>query len=420
MSSGSLSFPSRHDFRLLLLGQAASQLGTQVSGVAIPLLAVLTLQASPLEVGVLSASGAAAFALVGLPAGAWLDRFRRRPILVASDLVRAVLLATVPVAAATDVLTVSHLVIVSLLTGVARVFFDVGYQSYLPSVIGTDRVLAGNSAVETVRATGQVVGPGLGGWLVTLVGAANVVLVQALTFVVSAASLLAIRAGEPRPAPAGRPRLRREIGEGLAFVARTRVLRAMALTSAACNFSFALASAVTFIFLSRTLGLPATAVGAVVAAGSVTVLLGAALTSRLAARVGTARIVWLALVITGPGTLLTPLAQPGSGWWVALLVLGLGAGELGQIVYAVTSVSLRQRLCPPRLLGRVSATVRFVIMGSFPLGALLGGVLGELVGVRATLWVCGILVVLAPLPVWTALRHHRDVEDLPRWTTGEG
>ncbi|TDE52790.1 MFS transporter [Nonomuraea mesophila] len=399
----------RRDFRLLLFGQTTAQLGTQVSGVAIPLLAVVTLDASPLQLGLVTASGTVAFALIGLPAGAWIDRWRRRPVLVAADLARAALLATIPLAALLGCLTIAHLLVVSLLAGVARVFFDVGYQSYLPSVVGRADLLAGNSAMETVRACGQVAGPGIGGWAVTLLGAANVVLVQAATFAVSALSLLVIRVREQPPAPEP-TRLTGEIREGLAFVARTKLLRAMAITSAAGNFSFAIASAVTFVFMVRTLGLSPTAIGLVVAAGSVAALAGAALTPHLARRAGSARIIWLSLAVTGPVAMLGPLAQPG--WAVTLLVLGTAAGELGQIVYAITNVSLRQRMCPERMLGRVNATMRFLMMSLFPLGALLGGVLGETIGPRPTLWLALAVIALSPLPVSIALRGARDVEDV--------
>lgn len=412
MPGGSLF--AHRDFRLLLIGQTTSQLGAQVSGVAVPLLAVLTLHATPFQLGMVTASGTLAFALIGLPAGAWLDRMHRRPVLISSDIARAVLLASIPVAAWLGVLTLMQLIVVSFLAGVARVFFDVGYQSYIPSVIGRDRVLAGNSAMESVRASGQVVGPGIGGWLVALVGAANVVLVQAVTFAVSALSLAAIRSREAAlPLAVGRPRLRREIREGLSFVAKNAVLRALAITSAALNLAFAMASAVEVIFMSRTLGLSPAVIGGVIALGSLTVVAAAALTPRIARAVGSARVVWLSLAVTGPVTLLGPLAQPG--WLVALLVLSMAAGELGQIGYSVTSVSLRQRLCPERMLGRVNATMRFAIMGLFPLGALIGGALGELVGLRSALWTSGALIVLSTLPVYLALRHVRYVEEMPPW-----
>ncbi len=411
--------PFRHrDFRLLVVGQATSQFGSQVSATAIPLLAVLTLDASPLELGLITAAGTAAFAVAGLPAGAWLDHRRRRPVLVASDLARAVLLATIPLAALSGVLGIAQLVVVSLLVGLARVFFDVGYQSYLPSVVGADDLLAGNSAMETVRASGQVAGPGIGGWLVTAAGAANVVLVQAVTFAISAVSLLAITTREPAvPRPADRTPLRSRVREGLVFVARTPVLRAIAATSAIGNVAFAIASAVNIVFLVRTLGLSPTAIGVVLAAGSVTALAGAAVTPRLARRVGSARLLWSSLAVTGPVTLLGPLSRPDwpVAWTVGLLVAGAAAGELGQIVYAIGSVSLRQRLCPGHVLGRVNATMRVLVMGLFPLGALLGGALGELLGPRATLWLACALVVVSPVPVCRALRGTRDVTELPPW-----
>jgi MFS family permease len=407
------SSPSR-DFRLLLLGQTLSQLGTQVSAVAIPLLAVLSLHASPWQLGLVSASSTLAFAVIGLQAGAWLDRLRRRPVLIAADLVRALLLASIPVGALLGRLTVTQLVVVSLLVGAARVFFDVGYTSYLPSLVGPDRLLAGNSALETVRAGGQIAGPGLGGWLVTLVGAADVVLVQVLTFTASGLALLAIRSREPAPSrPVSPTPLRTQIAAGLAFVRSKPVLRAIALASAASNFSFAMASAVTLLFLSRGLGLSPTRIGLTLTAGSVSVLLAASLTPGLARRLGSARVIWVALAVSAPVSLLTPLARPG--WSVALVVVAFAVSEAGQIVYAITSGSLRQRLCPPDLLGRVSATMRFLIIGGFPLGALLGGLLGELLGLRLTLVLAGILLSAAPVPLYRALHGFRDTDDLPTW-----
>jgi MFS family permease len=402
---------AHRDFRLLLLGQTTSQFGAQLSGVAIPLLAVLVLHASAFQLGLVNAAGTAAFALIGLPAGAWIDRWRRRPVLVSSDIFRAAVLSTVPLAWWLGVLTIWQLITVSALVGVARVFFDVAYQSYIPTAIGTDRVLVGNSLMESIRAFGQVLGPGLGGWLVAIAGAADVVLIQAGTFAVSAVSLLSIRVHEPKPVlNPDRPRLRIQITDGLLFVVRNPVLRAMAITSSASNFGFAIASAVTFIFMNGTLGLSPTAIGFVLALGSITVMVGAALTPKLAGHLGSARIIWLALAITGPITLLGPLAQPGR--LVALIIVGTAAGEFGQIVYAVTSVSLRQRLCPEHMLGRVNATMRVLVLSLFPLGAVIGGVLGELIGLRGTLWLALGISCISPTPVYLALRHIRDVSQI--------
>jgi MFS family permease len=405
---------AHHHFRLLLLGQTTSQLGAQVSTVAIPLLAVLTLHASALQMGMVNASSTVAFALIGLPAGAWIDRWHKRRVLIGSDIARAVLLSTIPLAWLFGVLAIPQLIVVSLLAGVARVFFDVGYQSFIPTVVGKDGVLAGNAAMETVRATGQVIGPGIGGWLVAVISAANVVLVQAGTFAVSALSLIAIGSREPASARhREHPQLRREIGAGVRFVLGNPVLRAITLTSAVGNFAFAIASAVSMIFLAHTLGLGAFVIGNLLALGSVTAVAGAASTPRLARRLGSARVIWLPLVLTGPFTVLSALARPGP--LLVLVVIGTAAGEFGQIVYAITNVSLRQRLCPANMLGRVNATMRFLIMGLLPLGAVLGGTLGELLGLRATLVLAFGLVLLSPLPTWRALRHIRDVEEIPAW-----
>jgi hypothetical protein len=406
---------AHRDFRLLLIGQTTSQFGTQVSAVAIPLLAVQTMHASPFEVGLVSAASTLAFALIGLPAGAWLDRWRRRRVLVVSDIARALLLASIPLAVLLGVASVAHLVVVSLLVGFARVFFDLGYQSYLPSLVGKDRVLAGNSAMELLRASGQVAGPGIGGLLVSLTGAAAVVLVDAATFAVSAATLFAIRSRERATSgSARRPRLRTQITEGLAFVVGNRVLRAFAVSSGLSNFGFAVASAVNVVFMSRTLGLSAAGIGLIVSAGSVMVMAGAAGTPRLSRLVGSARICWLSLAVTAPLTLLGVLAQPG--WSVAFIVVGSAAGEFGQIVYAITSVSVRQRLCPDRMLSRVNATMRVLIMALFPVGALVGGGIGDLVGTRFALGVSGVAMLACSIPVYLALRGYREVEDLPAWT----
>jgi MFS family permease len=410
VTSSSSLFASR-DFRLLLAGQTTSQLGAQVSGVALPLLAVVTLHATPFEVGMLGAASTIAFAVLGLPAGAWIDRVRRRPLLVATDVIRALLLATIPLASLFGILSMWQLLVVALLAGVARVFFDVGYRSYLPAVIGRDRVLAGNSSLEFVRASGQVAGPALGGVLVALIGAASVVLVQAGTFAVSALCLVGIRAHEDLPErPEARPRMRDEIAEGLGFVFRSRVLRATAIASALSNFSFAIASAVNMVFLSRTLGLSPALIGAAIAVGSVTVMVGAAFTTRLSRAVGSVRIVWLSLALTAPLSLAGALAQPG--WWTLLVVLGIAAGEFGQIVYAITQVSIRQQVCPDRILGRVNATMQVVVMGLFPVGALIGGVLGDAIGARWTLVVAGGLLLVCPVVLWVALRGVREVSEL--------
>jgi MFS family permease len=390
-----------------LIGQTTSQAGSQVSAIAIPLLAVVALHADAFQVGLLGATSTIAFAVIGLPAGAWVDRLPRRPVLVASDIVRAVVLAWIPVAWLLGVLNIAQLLVVSLVVGFARVFFDVGYRSYIPTVIGVDRVLAGNSSMEFVRASGQVAGPGLGGALVSLLGAANVVGVQALSFAVSAGCLLGIRTRERMPSPASQPRQRlaRDIADGVGYVFRTPVLRATALASGLSNLSFAVASAVNIIFLSRVLELSPTLIGIVIAIGALAAMGGAAFAPRLAALLGQNRLMWLSLAVTAPLGFLVLLAQPG--WLTLLGVIGMVAGEFGQIVYSITNVSVRQQICPERMLGRVNATMQVLVMGLFPLGAIVGGVLGEAIGPRLTLAVAALIVCAAPVPLYLTLRRVR-------------
>lgn len=411
MSSSPPSLFSSRDFRLLLAGQTTSQLGTQIAGVAMPLLAVGALAATPLEVGLLGAASTIAFALIGLSAGAWLDRLRRRPVLVVADVVRALALLSIPVAWWLGVLTMGQLLAVALVAGFARVFFDVGYQSYLPTVIGRDRVLAGNSAMEFARTGGQIAGPGLGGILVSLLGAANVLLAQAVTFAVSAVTLAGIRVREePVDPEAHAGPMWHRVAEGVRFVVGHPVLRATAIASATSNLSFAIASAVTIVFLARDLGTPEWGIGVLIALAGLGAMLASAIAPRLARRVGSARIVWLSLAVTGPLTLLVALGMPG--WGLVLVLVGMFAGELGQIVYAISNVSLRQRICPDRILARVNATMGFAVMGLFPLGAVIGGVLGQTIGVRGTLVVAGLVVLAAPVALFVALRRHGDVEEL--------
>lgn len=400
------------DFRLLLVGQTTSQFGTQVSSLAIPLLAVGVLHASAFQIGLVNAASTVAFLVIGLPVGVWTDRGSRRRFLVLSDIARLILFASIPVAAWLGRITLVHLVVVALMAGAARVFFDIGYQSYIPSVIGRDRVLAGNSAMEFLRSTGQFAGPALGGLLVSAVGAATVVAIDAVSFGVSAVMLLAIGIREIPSAVAPTMRLRDDVSAGVAEVLRRPVLRAVGAASALSNFGFAAASAVNVIFMARVLHLSPAKIGLIISGGAVAVMAGSALTPQLSRIVGGNRIIWLVLAVTAPITVLGALAQPGP--LVVLLVLGIAAGEFGQIVYAITSLSLRQRVTPELLLGRVNATMRVIIMGLFPVGALLGGIVGDWLGARATLLLVGLVSCLCPLLLYPALRHQEDDQQAAR------
>jgi MFS family permease len=399
------------DFLRLWAGDSISQIGTAVSFIALPLLAIKVLDASPFEVGLLTAFETAAFLLVGLPAGAWVDRLRRRNVLIVTDIGRAALLGSLPLAWYFDLLTLPQLYAVALLTGVLTVFFDVAYQSYLPSLVGRDYLVEGNAKLEASRAVSQIAGPSVGGGLVQWLTAPYAIVVDALSYLWSALWLGAISTQEERPERALDRDLVREIREGLSFVLRHRLLRAITATTGTSNlFSTILNTAFIVVLADQAqLNLTAGTIGVVFTIGSVGGLLGAVAAERVARRVGQGPTIWLSILVSAPFALATPLVQRGwSLWLVAACWAVIG---FFVVVYNITQVSFRQGLCPERLLGRMNATIRFLVWGTMPLGGLIGGVLGSTIGVRATMWVGAIGMALAFLPAF--LSPLRSMRELP-------
>jgi MFS family permease len=400
----------RHaDFRRLFAGDTASQFGVFVGNTAVPLLAAVTLAATPFEMGLLTAAETLAFLLIGLPAGVWVDRMRRRGVMLTADFTRAALLLSVPVAWWAGVLTLAQLLVVVLLVGIATLFFDIAYQSYLPSLVGREHLLEGNAKLQAVQSTAQIAGPSAAGVLVQLVTAANTVLVTGLGFLTSALCLLRIRAEEPAPEHDGPARLLPQIAEGLRFVFSDKPLRAIVGTTATANFFGAAFTAVQVLFLTRTVGLPPAAVGVLLAFGGAGGILGAVCSGAVTRRLGQSRAIWLAPLVTMPGYLLIPLAAPD--WRLGLAGFGLVAGGFGIIIYNIAQVSYRQAICPDRLLGRMNASVRFVVWGVIPLGGLAGGSLGEWLGLRGAMWVAVVGEVAAVL--WVVCSPLRRMRDLP-------
>ncbi|GAA0453046.1 MFS transporter [Streptomyces sp. NPDC046215] len=397
------------DFRLLLSGATVSQVGTQVTLVALPLVAVVELRASAPEVALLTAAETAAFLLIGLPAGAWVDRMRRLPVLIRADLVRAAAMVSLPLAAWAGLLTMTQLYLVALITGMATVFFDVAHQSYLPALLPREGLVAGNGALETARSSAQVAGPGLGGALVQILGAPFALLADAVGYLVSALFLRGIRTREAPPEPTPGTPLRSQVAEGLAFVLRHPVLRVIAAATGVANFFSAMLLSVQTVFLVRVLDLPPGVLGLMLSASAVGGLAGALCAGPIARAVGQARTIWLAPVATGPFAVLWPLAGRGpAAVWFAV---ASAAVFFGAVVYNVAQVSFRQLLCPPRLLGRMNATLRFMVWGTMPLGALLGGAVAGAAGPRAAVWVCAAGFLLVPVPL--LLSPLRRLRDLP-------
>jgi MFS family permease len=395
----------RHpDFLRLWSGQTVSQFGTQVSQLAIPLAAILVLEASAFEVALLSTVEFLPFLFFTLPAGVWVDRLPRRPILILGDVGRAAALLSVPLAYGLDALTIWQLYGVGFAVGTLTVFFDVAYQSYLPSLVERNQLVQGNSLLEISRTGGQVAGPGIGGFLVGALTAPYAILLDAVSFASSAVLLSRIRTEEPRVEPVERPSMRRELSEGLRYLVRHRYWRAMAITTGGSNFFWMVCGSILLVYAVRSLGMSPELIGLVLTLGSLGGLAGALLAGRLSRRFGVGPTIVGASVLFGPPLVLVPLAPQSSP--VPVLVLAFAVSTAGGTIYNITALSLMQTLTPERLLGRLNASRRFVVWGTIPLGSLIGGVLASQIGLRPTLWVGAIGACFCFLPVaLSPLRH---------------
>lgn len=398
------------DFRRLWAGDTASQVGAYAGHTVIPLLAATVLAATPFQMGLLTAAETIAFLLIGLPAGVWVDRMRRRMLMLRADFVRAALLITIPIAWWAGVLSLTQLIVVATLVGVATVFFDVAYQSYLPSLVGREHLVEGNAKLQASQSVAVLTGPGIGGGLVQLAGAANAVLMTGLGFLTSALCLLRIRTPEQAPERHEEAKLLPQIVEGLRFVFTDSALRSIVACTATANLFNGAFTAVEILFLNRELGLSPVAVGIVLAAGGVGGIAGAIFAEAITRRIGQARSIWLVPLLTWPFQLLIPLAAPG--WRIVLFPVAWAIAGFGIIVYNVAQVSYRQAVCPDRMLGRMNASVRFAVWGMVPLGGLIGGVLGETIGIRGTMWfaIAGETAAL----LWVVFSPIRKLRDLPR------
>jgi MFS family permease len=404
------------DFALFWAGQSIGDLGTSVSTVVLPLIAVTTLDASPFAVGALGAAAWLPWLLIGLPAGAWVDRLPYRPVLVACDLARVALIGSVPVAAAAGGLRMAQLYAVAFGVGVATVFFQVAYQAYLPTLVDRDDLVEGNAKLQGSQSVAAVSGPGLGGLLSQVMRPPYALAVDAASYLVSAVTLLAIRTRKAPQEPTAREPLRRDVAEGARYVLADPLLRVLTIAPAAGNPFFAGVTTLAVLFLVRTVDLQPGVVGLLLAAGGLGSVVGAVLARRIAAAFGTARTVWLSIALTYPAALLIPLT--GDGWRVACFVVGFFVLEVGVLVYNVTVIAWRQAYVPPRLIGRVVATMRFLLYGTIPLGGLLGGALAGWIGVREAMWVLIVGNLVMPLLlVASPLRRLRDLPEAPAVAT---
>ncbi len=398
------------DFQKLFLSASTSGLGAQVSLLALPLVAILGLRASALQVGALSALGTLPYLLVGLPAGAYLERVRLRPVLTWSALGRALVLGSVPVLWALHRVNIEVLDVIALLVGLLSTFYDIAWQTYLPSLVGTPRLHEASSRLTIANSGSQLLGPGLAGVLIRFLSAPLALLADALGFAV--AGLAVHRITTPETAPTDSPDeagVVRRVAEGVAYVTRNDLLRWIAVGTGAWNFVGTALNVVLVLFEARVLHYSAGTIGLVFFLGNVGYLVGAPAVRAVTARLGVGRTMLVGAILGGVGPALLPLARVEDA--MALLVAGWFFRALGSPLYMANQLSLRLAITPTELTARMTATMKFFVMGAMPLGSFLGGVLAGTLGDRPTLWL--VAAVAASSILATALSNVRQVSIPP-------
>ena len=382
------------DFMKLWTGQTVSELGSRITRDGLPLAAVIVLNVGPFEMGLLRAIGGAAVLLLGLYAGVWVDRLRRRPMMILSDLGRALLLAAIPIAALLHRLNMPLLYVVAALTGVLTVFFDVAYQTYLPSLIERENVLEGNSKLATSFSIAEIAGPGLTGVLVQALTAPFAILIDAVSFLFSALTIGWIRKPEVRPEHVRSEDPLHEAMAGMKFIWSHSILRALAGYAACAFFFFGIFGSVYVVYAIRDLKMGPVLLQLAIMCGGVAALFGSAIARHVSARIGLGRTFIVTAIILAVGTFLIPLAHGSVKVATAYMMLSQFLGDASMVIYNVHEISLRQTVAPENVLGRVNASMRLLTHGVLPLGSLAGALIAVPLGIRPTLWIaaCGLFL----------------------------
>lgn len=386
------------DFAKLWTALSVSVVGTEITALALPVIAAVTLEASPLEMGILAGLGQAPFLLFSLPAGAWVDRLRRRPVLITCDVGSALLLLSIPVAALFDGPSYVQLCGVAFGIGTFQLFFDIAHYAYVPALVGRSELTRFNSRLQVSHSVASSGGPGLGGVLIQVLSAPIAVLIDAISFLCSAVLLSSIRKTEPPIDGGGQSTgMVRAVREGLRMLLGHRLLRPLMVISIPIGFFGAGVTALYILYATRELSLSPLVIGAIFAAGGVAALPGAVLAEGAGRRFGVGRVILGGYAIVGVAALCIPLAAGPTAAVIAVLVLGRVLDGLSETVANIHQWTLRQAVTPDRLAGRVTAGHRFIVYGACALGAVSSGALGSLIGVRAALFVFAIGIIVSPL-----------------------
>ncbi|HKN56245.1 MAG TPA: MFS transporter [Amycolatopsis sp.] len=396
------------DFRLLWIGQSVSKTGSAVTTFALPVVAVRTLNASPLLMGVLTAMIWLPWLLVGLQAGAWADRRTKWPLMIHSQIVSAILIASIPVLAWLNALTMWYILVIAFAAGCANVVFTAAYNAYVPFLVGKPDLLGANSRLAGSEQVANVAGPGIGALINAVSSAVLGLVVDSASFLISALCMRFIRARETFESTSDRPRFRADVQAAIRFLVRDPYLRVLTVSSASANLVISGISALTVVFLIRTAGLSPWVVAADTVMLGVGGFLGAFLAPRICRRLGTARALLVSTPVTDAFMLLFPFA--GQGVRLVLALSGVLVWATGVVMRNVNVGSFRQSYCPQGMVGRVAMTTRFVFFGVWPIGSLIGGVLGTVFYVRTALWILAGANVLADLWLFTGpIKRHRDL-----------
>ena len=403
---------SHPDFLKLWTGQSISELGSQVSQLAIPWLAAVELHASPLAFSLLGVLGFLPFILFALPAGVWVDRLRRRQILIVGDSARAALLALIPILWAAGVLQIWHLLVLEFVIGIFTVFFDVAYQSYLPALIEREHLIDGNSKLQLTVSIAQIGGPTLSGTLIAAITAPYAIVVDAVSFAISSVFMIGMKHRENLPrqdAAEPRPHMWPQVKEGLAWVVGNKNLRAIAGCTGTSNFCSGLMFSIVILYMVRVLHLSSIQAGAVFAVGSAGSIAGALLANRLGKKFGVGSAIVFMAVIFSFGGLAYPLAP--TSFPLPLLMAGQLLFGFSAVAYNILQVSYRQAITPERLQGRMNAAMRWIVWGTIPLGTLAGGAIAQATSLRTAIWVGAILAT--PTFLWVLLSPLRSIKEMP-------